>query len=79
MLKGFFKKVKNTEEAPLIIEIKDKDKSIIINLNLEDSSNLDTALNKLEDYLKNNNLESWQWYNEELEEWGDIDKVEEWK
>ena len=78
-IKRLVKKSKEKTGISPIVQIKGN-RDILVNLHLEDSSNLDDSINKLKDYLNDNpKTKGWQWYNEDLKEWGDIDKVMEWK
>ena len=77
-LKRLIKKTYDITNSRLIINIKGN-RNLIINFNLNDSSNLDEAFDKLMTYLKESKASGWQWYNEDEKEWGDINKVMKWK
>jgi len=72
---------KSKEQIGIIPNIEiEGDRNIIINFNFHNPLNLAEALEKLPSYINNNaKIEGWQWYNEDKKEWGDINKMMEWK
>lgn len=78
-IQNLIKKIKENEHIIPLIKIEGV-RNLIINPYTENENNFREAMGKLNDYLNNNpQIEGWQWYNEEKKEWGDINKVMEWK
>ena len=78
-IKSIVKKTKEKTGITPFISI-EGNRALMINFNFENPKNLDEALKKLPGYLTSHpKTGGWQWYNEELKEWGDINRVMEWK
>lgn len=78
-IKSLIKKSKKKTGITPIIKI-EGNRDLIINLNFKESSTFEEAFKKLLRYVDDHpQTKGQQWYNEELKEWGDINRVMEWK
>jgi len=68
------------QDTNLLLDLQTKDNQIRINFDIGTEKDIELAFEKLKEYLlENPKVTGDIWYNDALKEWGDMNRIEEWR